>query len=57
MTKKWKIELVETLKIIAETLPELTEELRRFNNQNDERIECENQADSNVADSYRHSDS
>jgi len=37
MTEKWKLELVAATKQIAMELPELTEELRRFNNRTAER--------------------
>jgi len=51
MTEKWKLELVRATKQIAETLPELTEELRRFNNQNEERWKREDRTEIDPADS------
>ena len=41
MAEKWKLELVRATKQIAETLPALIEELRRFNNINEERMKHE----------------
>lgn len=51
MTEKWKLELAQATKQIAETLPELTEELRRFNNQNEERRKREDRTEIDSADS------
>lgn len=51
MTEKWKLELVRSTRKIAETLPKLTEELRRFNNQNEERSNREDRTEIDSADS------
>lgn len=51
MAEKWKLELVRATKQIAETLPELTEEIRRFNNQNEERRKREDRTEIDSADS------
>lgn len=52
MTEKWKLELVRATKQIAETLPDLTEEIRRFNNQNEEDNRCEDGTGNDSADSH-----
>jgi hypothetical protein len=57
MTEKWKLELVRATKRIAETLPELTEELRRFNNQNEERRKREDRTEIDSAESTHSADS
>jgi len=51
MTEKWKLELTKATQQIAETLPELTEELRRFNNQSEEYRNREDRTEIDSADS------
>lgn len=56
MTEKWKLELVSAIKQIAETLPELTKELRRFNNQYEEGRKREDRTEIDSVDSENPTD-
>lgn len=57
MTERWKRELVEAIKEISLTLPELTAELRRFNDRQEIETQRIDGSDFDSKDSTQSADS